>query len=124
MANQREQKRALDRPYDPEAARRWKAVHNVARYGLTPETFAQKLAEQGYACEMCRKPFEEDQRICVDHDHNLGCHPGQKQACDECRRGLLCVPCNTALGHIETRYAQAQQYLDRWGNQEAPQSAG
>jgi hypothetical protein len=114
MENQREQKRALDRPYDPEAARRWKAVSNVTRYGLTPQSFARLLHDQDYACGMCRKPFDASQRICVDHDHNLGCHPGQKQACDLCRRGLLCVPCNTALGHIETRLFQARQYLKRW----------
>jgi hypothetical protein len=114
MQRQRARVRAADRPYDPEAARRWKAKHNIARYGLTPDTFAKMLADQGHACGMCLVPFAEDQRICVDHDHNLGCHPGEKQACDKCRRGLLCVSCNTALGHIETRYTQARQYLKRW----------
>jgi len=114
MENQRAAKRAQNRPYDPVAARRWKAVSNVTRYGLTPEAFAQKLADQGYACEMCQRPFTEGQRVCVDHDHNLGCHPGEKKACDKCRRGLLCVSCNTALGHIETRYALARPYLKRW----------
>jgi hypothetical protein len=114
MESQRDRARAQDRPYDPEAARRWKAVSNIARYGLTQEKFAKLLNDQGYACGMCLEPFKAEQRICVDHDHSLECHPGQKQACDKCRRGLLCVPCNTALGHIETRLFQARQYLKTW----------
>jgi Recombination endonuclease VII len=113
MEAQRARMRLVDRPYDPEAARRWKAVSNVTRYGLTPESFAALLHDQDYACAMCLEPFKEAQRICVDHDHSLGCHPGQKQACDRCRRGLLCVACNTSLGHIEARLFAAQRYLKK-----------
>jgi hypothetical protein len=114
MESQRAQKRALDRPYDPVAAQRWRSMHRLTRYGLSPETFDQKLAEQNYACAMCLEPFEAGHRVNIDHDHSLGCHPGEKQACGACRRGLLCTRCNTALGFIEARYAQARQYLDRW----------
>jgi hypothetical protein len=114
MESQRAQKRALDRPYDPVAARRWKAVHNVVRYGLTPEAFAQKLADQGYACAMCLQKFEDGQRVHVDHDHSLPCHPGEKQACDKCRRGLLCMRCNIAVGFIEKYGELTLAYLTRW----------
>jgi hypothetical protein len=38
---------------------------------------------------MCSEPFEADDLIFIDHDHTLGCHPGEKEACDRCRRGLL-----------------------------------
>ena len=114
MERQRAYTRAQDRPYDPIAAKRWRSMHRLTRYGLTPATFDQMLTDQGYACGMCLEPFEDGQRIHIDHDHSLGCHPGQKQACDRCRRGLLCLHCNTALGMIETRYAQARQYLKRW----------
>lgn len=58
--------------------------------------------------------FKDGQRIHIDHNHNLGCHPGEKQACDRCRRGLLCLPCNIALGFIEAKYALAHQYLQGW----------
>lgn len=114
MEKQRAKVRALERPYDPVAAQRWRSTHRLTRYGLTPETFAQLLADQGYACGMCREPFAEDQKIHIDHDHSLGCHPVEKQACDRCRRGLLCLSCNTALGFIESKYALARQYLQGW----------
>jgi hypothetical protein len=47
--------------------------------GLTPERFAQMMEAQGYACAMCRTPFEKDQRICIDHDcqRSLRC-PGSR----------------------------------------------
>lgn len=37
-------------------------------------------------------------RLAVDHDHS--CCPGAR-SCEKCRRGLLCLNCNTALGHFE-----------------------
>lgn len=111
MERQRAAKRALERPYDPVAAQRWRAAHRLARYGLTPEKFDQMLAGQGYACGMCHEPFEDGQRIHIDHDHNLGCHPGQKSACDRCRRGLLCHKCNIAVGWVEMYGELVHAYL-------------
>ena len=63
-----------------------------------------------YACGMCHEPFEEGQRIHVDHDH--ACCSDKCRSCGECIRGLLCHVCNIALGHIERRYALARPYLD------------
>lgn len=59
---------------------------------------------------MCRMPFDADQPIFIDHDH--GCCPAEKTSCGTCVRGLLCLSCNTALGHIERRYDLARAYLD------------
>ena len=73
--------------------------------------FALLLEAQGYACAMCHVPFEEGQQIAIDHDHTLGCHPGEKHACDACRRGLLCLRCNTGLGYIERMSDMARAYL-------------
>lgn len=115
MERQRERARAADRPYDPIAARRWHTAHRLTRYGLTPETFEQKLADQGYACGMCLQPFKDGQIICIDHDHS--CCPGEKKSCGRCVRGLLCRACNWALGLIEAKDRQAHQYLERWGGQ-------
>lgn len=57
-------------------------------YGLTPEALADLLDEQGGLCAVCReRPAEH-----VDHDHLLG---GV--------RGVLCFPCNAALGHFLDR---------------------
>lgn len=111
MERQAARMRAQDRPYDPVAARRWRSAHRLTRYGLTKETFDQMLADQDYACAMCLEPFEADQRIHIDHDHTLGCHPGEKQACDRCRRGLLCHRCNIAVGWVEAYGDLAATYL-------------
>jgi hypothetical protein len=35
----------------------------------------------------------------VDHDH--GCCPGGARSCGRCIRGLMCPPCNQALGWLE-----------------------
>jgi hypothetical protein len=115
MQSQRDAQRARERPYDPVAARRWRATHRLTRYGLTPETFDRLLASQDNACAMCYAPFAEGQKVHIDHDHNLGCHPDEKSACDKCRRGLLCLRCNTGLGFIEKRLTVAQAYLARYG---------
>ena len=44
----------------PEARSRWNRTYKLKLMGLTPERFAQMLETQGYACAMCRTPFEED----------------------------------------------------------------
>ena len=77
-----------------------------SRYGLTPESFTEILKARGYACGMCHEPFEEGVPVCVDHNH--ACCPGEKRSCGKCVRGLLCRSGNTALGHLERKYALAR----------------
>lgn len=111
MENHRVRRRARTRNDSPEAVKRWKRKHRLARYGLTPGEFDRLLELQSYACGMCRNPFEEDKPVYIDHDHS--CCPDEKRSCGECVRGLLCLSCNTALGQIERKYALARTYLDR-----------
>lgn len=56
---------------------------------------------QGHCCAICR---EAGRRLVVDHDHETGAV-----------RGLLCVPCNSALGRYESgRWDELfDQYLGR-----------
>jgi Recombination endonuclease VII len=94
----------------PESRKKYNRKARIASYGLTLEDFDRLLKAQEYACGMCHEPFEEGQRIHVDHDH--ACCSDKCRSCGECIRGLLCHVCNIALGHIERRYALARPYLD------------
>lgn len=105
------ERNARGRVVDPNARRRWFQAYKLSRYGLTRESFNQLLEVQQNACAMCFAPFEAGKPICIDHDHT--CCRLEKSSCGECIRGLLCLGCNTALGHIERRYALARAYLDR-----------
>jgi hypothetical protein len=95
---------------DPALAAQWRRTHKLNRYGLTQAQFDALLEEQDYACAMCLTSFDDGQKICIDHDH--ACCPVEKSSCGKCVRGLLCIPCNTALGQIEKKYDMARAYLD------------
>ena len=102
--------RRRGRRRDPAAAkRRYSLKYRLSRYGLTQEEFDRLLREQGHACAMCHTAFGEGQPIFIDHDH--ACCPDEKRSCGKCVRGLLCLSCNTALGHIERKYELARAYL-------------
>jgi hypothetical protein len=111
-ARQRTADRVLihGRRTNPVVRRRWAWAYKLARYGLTQELFDRLLETQQYACAMCHTPFEKEQPIFIDHDH--ACCPGEKTSCGKCVRGLLCLSCNTSLGHIERKYDLARAYLD------------
>lgn len=111
MARQRERTAARERPYDPIARHRWNQTYKLSRYGITSARFAEMLEGQGHACAMCEEPFQEGQKVCVDHDH--ACCPDERSSCGRCVRGLLCHPCNTSLGHIERKGDIARAYLNR-----------
>jgi hypothetical protein len=97
----------------PEARSRWNQAYKLKRMGLTPERFGEMLETQEYACAMCRTPFQEDQRICIDHDHAC-CPPSTPtRCCGKCVRGLLCLTCNIALGYIEAYGETARAYLSQ-----------
>ena len=61
------------------------------RYGLTAEQVTAMWEAQGCACKMCLVPLEHA-KVHVDHCHTTGRV-----------RGLLCLRCNTCLGHLEPR---------------------
>jgi hypothetical protein len=113
MERQRQRKaehvRIHGRHENPVVKQRWNQAYRLTRYGLTQEGFDRLLEVQGYACGMCHEPFAENQAIFIDHDH--ACCPREKRSCGTCIRGLLCLSCNTALGHIERKYELARTYL-------------
>lgn len=74
-------------------------------YGLTPEQYAEMLAEQEGRCAICRIGTPGGRGGWhVDHDHATGMV-----------RGLLCHNCNLALGNFKddvTRLRAAVAYLE------------
>lgn len=105
----RHNRRRMQRPARPEVAQRWRRQYRFSKYGLTEDQFYARLASQDGACAMCRAPFDGGQKIYVDHDH--ACCPEEGRSCGKCVRGLLCLSCNAALGHIERMWDLAEAYL-------------
>jgi hypothetical protein len=60
--------------------------HRRYTYGLSPEDHDALLRHQGGRCPICDR---SDLPLVVDHDHRSGRV-----------RGLLCGPCNRAIGHL------------------------
>lgn len=82
-------------------AKRDAAHHLRKHYGLTPEEFEALVAAQRGSCAIC----ETRPAVHVDHDHLTGSV-----------RGVLCFPCNVALGHLKDDpllFRKASAYLER-----------
>jgi hypothetical protein len=109
MADNRQRKTERRRGQTIADRRKWRSKYRLSRYGLTQQKFDQLLEAQGHACAMGGELFTEDSVIFIDHDHV--CCPKEKSSCGRCVRGLLCLACNTALGHIERKSGQARTYL-------------
>lgn len=96
--------------YSTEGARRKKRSWTLhSRYGITLEEFEKLLDKQGGCCAACSTKHQETNgragKLHVDHDHSTGAV-----------RGLLCGPCNNALGHLEgPRLRPLLAYLERAG---------
>lgn len=59
----------------------------LRRYGVTIDDYDEMMASHNGLCAICRRVDPEGRRLAVDHNHATGRV-----------RGLLCRPCNTALG--------------------------
>jgi len=55
-------------------------------YGISLEDFARMVDKQDHSCAICKRKVE---KLFVDHCHETGSI-----------RGLLCMNCNTGLGHF------------------------
>lgn len=83
-------------------------------YGITLDEYEAMAAAQGGKCAICDLPPENGGALHIDHDH--ACCPDRCMSCGECIRGLLCSPCNTALGLLRddiSRLSAAMDYLKR-----------
>ena len=73
---------------NPEAMKAHKRKH---LYSISKEWYENKLVKQDYRCAGCHTHQKDlEYSLCVDH-----CHTTDKP------RGLLCKPCNLALGNAD-----------------------
>ena len=85
----------------------------MKRYGLTVDDYNQRLIDQGGVCAICSSP-PGDKYLHVDHCHSSGMV-----------RGLLCMSCNSALGHARddtSRLRAMIAYLQRSADSPEPGS--
>ena len=79
--------------------------HNIKRlYGISIEEYEAMLEKQGKACYICNSFPTSKKFLCVDHCHTTGKI-----------RGLLCDPCNKALGLLKEDKARLEnmiRYID------------
>jgi hypothetical protein len=104
----------------------WSTIRPV-RIALTahrvPTDLVAALVKNPFCpIENCGRPLLERQpgsgryALAVDHDHDLGCHPGPN-GCPACIRGLICWLCNVAIGQMDDDPARLRglaSYLDGW----------
>ena len=64
----------------------------LTRHKLRPDELQILVDDQQGACAICESTSD---RLVIDHDHS--CCPAGK-SCSDCRRGLLCSPCNRMIG--------------------------
>lgn len=68
-----------------------KVAQRKRRYGISQEWYEDKLKQQDFRCAGCHTHQKDlEYSLCVDH-----CHTTEKP------RGLLCKPCNLALGNAD-----------------------
>ena len=78
----------------------------LARFGVSEEVYNEMLERQNGVCAICKGNGKK--KLAVDHDHVTGKV-----------RQLLCIHCNTALGHFkdDPELLQAAiEYLKRHSN--------
>ncbi len=111
--NNKEHKRAVKRAWQAKQGRDWRRnQHYKNTFGITLDEYNEILASQGGKCAVpgCERTTSHSSRknseaLQVDHDHKTGKI-----------RGLLCVPCNLAIGHLRDNpelIRAAAEYLEK-----------
>jgi hypothetical protein len=79
-------------------------------YGITPNEQDAILVHQGGKCAGCGTTAPGGIGWCVDHDH--ACRFCAGAGCRRCVRGILCSPCNHALGDARDAPATLRSLAD------------
>lgn len=98
------------KPCQAERVARWKREHHgdykrLRKFGVSREQYVEMHDAQQGVCAICGRPCPTGRSLAVDHDHSTGRV-----------RGLLCMPCNTAIGQMgddPERLVAAASYLQR-----------
>lgn len=90
-----------------EKTHRRRVKHYQRKYGITPEEYEEMRSTQKGRCAICGEIGQESgyDRLRVDHDHETGMV-----------RALICLNCNTVLGHAKDNpevLKQAIAYLEK-----------
>lgn len=109
-AKMRVYRRKGESPKGDEWVRALNLKNTLRRYGVTPEWYETKLAEQEGACAICGHVpppggIKSASRLHVDHDHESGAV-----------RDLLCNRCNMGVGYFRDNPALlrlAAAYIER-----------
>ena len=91
----------------------------LASYGLTPQDFEEILRQQGGGCAICQT--KDTERWAIDHDH--ACCQNNK-TCGKCIRGILCFPCNQALGLFKDSAENIARALNYIAHSNSPGQEG
>lgn len=78
---------------NPEVVKRRRLSTFLTKVGLSVEWYDQQVAK---GCGIC-ETHDPGNGWCIDHDHAC-CPYGNRQGCKKCIRGVLCTPCNLAIG--------------------------
>lgn len=96
---------------NPEAVKVRQRRHSTKRtpklYGLTVEDYDKAVLDQKGLCKICRRPPVGKTRLSIDHEHRT-----------KVFRGLLCDPCNTAIGFLQEQpelCRRAARYIETSG---------
>ena len=83
--------------------------HYKRRHNMTREGRDRYILEQGSICGICATDDPGKRGWQLDHDHT--CCPAE-YSCSSCRRGILCVRCNTAIGLFDDNPEFIRKALD------------
>jgi hypothetical protein len=73
----------------------YRKCHLKTMFNMTLEDFDLLFETQDYKCAICGSLEPKGKNWQIDHDHS--CCLG-RTSCGKCVRGILCAPCNWALG--------------------------
>ena len=80
-------------------------------YGITMDQYGEMFSKQNGVCAICLSDspgFKNRKYFCVDHNHSTGKI-----------RGLLCYPCNLAIGFLKDNPANAAKLIEYLNEEKA-----